>query len=96
MSENDPAVGFDEVLAVVVDFTGSGAAIVQRKDFRGDPLRIEAITNGVGAKCGNEDVGRTDAFAAIEGEGDVGEDAEAGDSKPDELGEYRFRDFRTV
>ena len=85
VAENDPPIGFDEVFAVIVDFAWGRAAIIEREDFCGDPLRIETITDRVGAKRGDEDVGGTDAFAPMEREGDVGEDAQASDREPNEL-----------
>jgi len=85
MSKNDPTIGFDEVLAVVVDFAGSRAAIVECEDLCGDPLGVETIADGVGAKRGDEDVGGTDAFTAMECERDIGEGAEASDGEPNKF-----------
>jgi hypothetical protein len=85
MAKNNPAVGFDEVLAVIVDFARGRAAIVEGEDFRGDPFRIEAITDGVGAKRGDKDVGGTNAFAAMERKRDVGEGAEASNGEPNKF-----------
>jgi hypothetical protein len=92
MPENDPPIGFDEILAVIVDFARGRAAIVEGQDLRGDPLRVEAVTDGVGAQRGDEDVGGTDGFVPIGCQRDVGESAQAGDGEPNQLGEYRFRD----
>jgi hypothetical protein len=85
MAKNDPAVGFDEVFAVIVDFAGSGAPIVEGEDLRGDPLRVETITDGIGAKRCDEDVSGTDAFAAMERKRDVGKGAEASDGEPNKF-----------
>ena len=82
MSEDDPLIRPDEISPVVVDFARSGAAIVEGEDLRGDPLRVETITDGVGAKRGDEDVGGIKFFTAMERERDVGEGAEASHREP--------------
>jgi hypothetical protein len=85
MSENDPAVGFDEVLAVVVDFARSRAAVIEGQDFGRDPFRVKTITDGVGAERGDENIGGTNAFPSMERKRDVGEGTQASDREPNEL-----------
>ena len=85
MTEDDPFICLHEVAAVIVDFAGSGAPIVEGEDLRGDPLRVETITDGIGAKRCDEDVSGTDAFAAMERKRDVGKGAEASDGEPNKF-----------
>ncbi len=68
MAEDDPFVGLHEVLAVLVDFAGRGAPVVEREHVGGDPFGIEAVADGVGAERGDEDEAGVQRLAALRGD----------------------------
>ena len=49
VSEDNPFIRLDKVLAVVVNFAGRGAAVVEHQDARRNPFGIEAVADGVAA-----------------------------------------------
>ena len=50
MTEDDPFVGLNEVLAVIMNFAGGGASSVNPKGVNREPFRIKAVADGIGAK----------------------------------------------
>ena len=57
MAKNNPTIGFDEVLAVLVLLARRGTAVIEHEGAGRDPLGVEAVTDGVNAQCGDEEVG---------------------------------------
>jgi hypothetical protein len=51
MAEDDPFIRLDKILAVVMDFAGRGAAVVEHQDAGGDPFGIKAVADGVAAQA---------------------------------------------
>ena len=87
MAEDDPLVRLHVIPAVLVDLAGRGAAVVQREHAGGDPFRVKAVADGVGAKRGGEDVAGIERLGAAGREGEVRGGAGEGDGEPDEEGE---------
>src|SRR5690606_9723993 len=83
MAEDDPAVGGDEVAAVVEAFGGRGARGVQRKDPGRDPGAVEAVTDEVDAGGGDDEPDGAQAFAPVQGDAGEGPDADDHDRRPD-------------
>ena len=82
MAEDDPLVRLDEILAVVVDFARRGAAVIEHQHARGNPFRVKPVADGVGAKRGDEDIGRIERLAAMEREHGVGAGAGQREREP--------------
>ncbi len=65
MTEDDPAVGGDEVAAVVEPLGGGGAGRVEGQDARRDPRRVEAIGDEIDARRRRDEPAGVDGLAAM-------------------------------
>ena len=89
MADQNPFIGGHEIAAVFQAFGGRGAAVVQRQNFRGDEIGIEAIRDEIRTDRGDDKPHRVERLAAFES--DRGERARAreGDGYP----HYNFEDW---
>src|SRR5205814_805753 len=85
MAEDNPFVGLYEVLAVIVNFARRGAPVVEGEHAGGDPFGIEAVSDGVRAERGDEEVSRVDRLGATGGQDDISPRAEQRYGQPDDV-----------
>jgi hypothetical protein len=84
VAEHDPLVRLHEVLAVIMHLARRGAAVIEHEHASGDPFRVEAVADRVGAERREQNVDGIEMLAAMQGNRAVGERAEHGDCEPDE------------
>src|SRR5687768_975305 len=90
MTKYDPLVRLYEILPIFVDLAWSGAAIIESQDPRGDPLRVEAISDRVGAQRRHQNINAVYRLIALGGQDDVSERPGEGNGDPYEEGDGFF------
>jgi hypothetical protein len=65
MAKHNPLVRFYEIFAVIMDFAGCSASVVQREHTSGNPFGIKPITDHVTANGRDEYVSRVKFFTAM-------------------------------
>ena len=64
MTEQDPAIRWHEIVAVVEPLGGCGAAGIETKDAVREEIRIEPVADGIGTDRGGQQPGGADRLAA--------------------------------
>jgi len=91
MAEEDTPVGGLEVLVVLEPFGGCGPPRVDAQDLVGDPARVEAVGDRVGADRREDQPGGRDLLVADEGDDAPGDGATRATAV--QMAMVRARDF---
>ncbi len=82
MADENPFAGGNEIVAVFQALGGGGAGVVERQNFRGDELRVEAIGDEIGAERSDDEPDGVERLAAFEGDGGKRAGAGERDGRP--------------
>src|SRR5262249_3023332 len=90
MSEDNPLVGLDEVLSIIMHFARSSTSIIELQHAASNPLGIKAKSDRIRAQRRQQKISRTDLLASAQSQNGVSARAQQGHPAPKEVPQQVF------